>query len=200
MAGVFAELLKKNASSGLIPTRMSEARLWAQSKATSLMKSPTSVISRAPSSQVTTTPGRAIGSMVLFNYSATTAKDLPYWDAFPLVFPFSVDSTGMYGINMHYLPPAMRASLMDSLWKIASGPATNESTKLNLSYNILQSASRNQYFKPCVKHYLNRGLMSNLVVIPATEWNVALFLPLERFQKASSSKVHQDSRRIIRGS
>ena len=200
MAGVFAELLKKNASSGTIPTRMAEARAWAQTKATSLMRSPSSVISRAPSSQTTASPGGAVGSMVLFQYSATTAKDLPYWDAFPLVFPFSVDSSGMYGINMHYLPPAMRASLMDSLWKVASGPSTDPNTRMNLSYGLLQNASRNQYFKPCVKHYLNKGLMSNLVVIPATEWNVALFLPLERFQKASSSKVHQDSRQIIRGS
>lgn len=200
MAGVFAELLNKNVSSGAIPTRMSQARTWVQTKATTMMRSPSSVISRAPSSTVITSPGAAIGSMVLFQYTATTAKDLPYWDAFPLVFPFSADSTGMYGINMHYLPLTMRATLMDSLWKLASGPATDEKTRLNMSYGILQSAARNQYFKPCVKHYLNKGLTSNLVVIPATEWNVALFLPLERFQKASASKVHQDSRRIIRGS
>ena len=199
MAGVFAELLKKNASGGSIPSRMSEARTWVQTKATSLMKSPAAVISQAPSSKLKSTPGGSIGSMVLFQYTATTAKDLPYWDAFPLVFPFNVDSTGMYGINMHYLPLGMRASLMDSLWKLASGPATDEKTRLNLSYSILRSAASNQYFKPCVKHYLNTGLTSNLVSIPAAEWNVALFLPLERFRKASTSQVHQDSRRIIRG-
>lgn len=198
MAGVFADLLKKNTSSGTIPTRMSEARTWARSKASSLMKSPQSVVSRSGSHSVTT-PAAAMGSMVLFNYSATTAKDLPYWDAFPLVFPISADSTGMYGINMHYLPPPMRAQLMDALWKYASGPNTDPSTTMQLSYSTLQAAARMPYYKPCVKHYLNRGLMSNLVVIPATEWNVALFLPLERFQKASSSHVHQESRRIIRG-
>lgn len=200
MTGVFANLLKKNITNGAIPTRMAEARNWVQTKATAAMKSPSTIISRTPSSNIATNPGAAAGSMVLFNYTATTAKDLPYWDAFPLVFPFNIDSTGMYGINLHYLPFTMRANLMDSLWKIASGPATDEKTRLNLSYGLLQAASRNQYYKPCVKHYLNRGLTSNLVVIPATEWNVALFLPLERFRKASTSQVHQDSRRIIRGS
>ena len=200
MAGVFADLLKKNVSNGAIPTRMAEARAWVQTKATAVMKSPASIISRTSSNYIATSPGSAVGSMVLFHYTATTAKDLPYWDAFPLVFPFSVDSTGMYGINMHYLPLTMRATLMDSLWKVASGPSTDAKTQLNLSYSLLQGASRNQYFKPCVKHYLNKGLTSNLVVIPATEWNVALFLPLERFRKASTAQVHQDSRRIIRGS
>lgn len=198
MAGVFAELLKKTTTTGGIPTRMTAARDWARTKATSLMKSPYSVVAGSGRQSVST-PGAAVGSMVLFQYSATTAKDLPYWDAFPLVFPFDVDSTGMYGINLHYLPPPMRAQLMDALWKHASGPDTDPNTKMQISYGILQGAAKTPYYKACVKRYLNKGLMSNLVVIPATEWNVALFLPLERFQKASSSHVHQESRRIIRG-
>ena len=198
MAGVFADLLKKNASNGTIPTRMSEARTWAQTKATSAMKSPRTVVSRS-AKYSTASPAAAMGSMVLFQYQATTAKDLPYWDAFPLVFPFDADSSGMYGINMHYLPPPMRAQLMDALWKHASGPDSDSATQLQISYGIIQAAAKMPLYKACVKRYLNKGLMSNLVVIPATEWNVALFLPLERFQKASTSQVHQDSRRIIRG-
>lgn len=199
MAGVFADLLKKAATTGSIPTRMAEAKTWARTQSTNLMRNPAAVISNTRSKNIITTPSGSVGSMVLFRYNATTSKTLPYWDAFPLVFPFDVDDTGMYGINMHYLPPPMRAQLMDALWKQASGPETDPKTKLQITYKVLQSAARMPLFKPCVKHYLNKGLVSNLVVIPATEWNVALFLPLERFQKASVNQVHQDSRRIIRG-
>lgn len=197
MAGVFAELLKKTSQTGGIPTQMAAARSWA-SKQTSLLTKPSTVISRSTSSSVSS-PAQAIGSMVLFEYSATTDKNLPYWDRYPLVFPFAVDSKGMHGINMHYLPLPMRARLMDALWAHASGPSTNSQTQLQLSYGLLQNAARMPYYKPCVKRYLNKGLMSNLVVVPANEWNVALFLPLERFQKASSGRVHEDSRRIIQG-
>ena len=93
----------------------------------------------------------------------------------------------------------MRARLMDALLGVADGPMTNPNTKLKLTYDVLQGASRNQYFMPCVKHYLNRGLSSNIVTIPPQEWSIALFLPLERFQKASSAEVYKDSSRKIRG-
>lgn len=192
-------MLKKSIDSRTIPTKTAEAQTWARQMATTAMKNPKSVIKSAPSALQKGEPSNSIiGQMLLFQYDATTAKDLPYWDKFPLVFPFHVDSTGMWGINMHYLPYQMRAVLMDSLASAASGALDNPKTKLQLSYSILQGASKNRYFEPCVKHYLNKGLASNIVTIPASEWSIALFLPLERFQKASSNRVHADSIRKIR--
>ena len=193
-------MLKKTVDNKTLPTRMKEARDWVTKNANAAMKSPTAIIKKAPSGQAARAPNDSIlGSMVLFQYEATTAKNLPYWDRFPLVFPFELTGDGMYGINMHYLPPMMRAKLMDSLMTIADSPTIDAKTKLNLSYTTLQSAARNRYFQPCVKRYLNSGLASRMVVIPATEWNLALFLPLERFQKASAAQVYKDSQRIIRG-
>lgn len=198
---VFSNLLKKTADNKSLPTRMREARAWVQKHATAAMKNPSAIIKAAPSTQTRSSisSNSLIGSMILFEYKATTAKTLPYWDRFPLVFPFSYTSDGMYGINMHYLPYPMRAALMDSLYNIADDKNLSEGTKLDLSWNALQAASRNRYFQPCVKRYLNTGLASRAVTIPATEWNIALFLPLERFQKASTAAVHEQSRRIIRG-
>jgi len=199
MAAVFANLLKKNVDASTIPTRTNEARKWVQTTASAAMKNARNVIKAAPAVVQKGAPSNSIiGQMLLFQYQATTAKDLPYWDKYPLVFPFHVDSTGMWGINMHYLPHTMRAALMDQLMTVATGDTTDPKTKLKLSYTILQGASKNRYFQPCVKHYLNKGLASNIVPIPANEWSIALFLPLERFQKASASQVHEDSKRIIR--
>lgn len=197
---VFANMLQKNARAGTIPTRTAEARKWVSTTATSAMKNPTQVLKNAPALlQKGNTSKSILGSMLLFQYEATTAKDLPYWDKFPLVFPFHITSTGMYGINMHYLPYPMRARLMDSLLSIADGPMDNPNTKLKLTYTLLQGAAKSRYFAPCVKHYLNKGLSSNIVTIPANEWSIALFLPLERFQKASSAEVYKDSSRQSRG-
>jgi hypothetical protein len=199
MASVFANLVKNTAASAL-PTKTAEAQRWVNNTATRTMGNASAVIKSAPASSKIGSPQQPlIGSMVLFQYQATTAKDLPYWDKFPLVFPFDITSDGMYGINMHYLPIPLRAKLMDALMHIADGPMTDAKTKLQLSYQVLQSVSRNNYFAPCIKRYLNKGLASKLVVVPATEWSVALFLPLERFQKASSREVYEDSRRKIKG-
>ena len=199
MASVFANLIK-NTPNGALPTKTAEAQRWVQNTATRSMGNAANVIKSAPASASAARPANSlIGSMVLFQYQATTAKDLPYWDKFPLVFPFDMTADGMYGINMHYLPIPLRARLMDALMHIADGPMNSEKTKLQLSYQVLQSAARNNYFVPCIKRYLNKGLASKLVVVPATEWSVALFLPLERFQKASSREVHDDSRRKIKG-
>ena len=45
-----------------------------------------------------------IGKMYLFQYDAKHKKILPYWDRFPLIFPFDYAKDGFYGINLHYLP------------------------------------------------------------------------------------------------
>ena len=200
MASVFTNLLSKTIAARGIPTKTAEAQKWVQTVSARTIGNPSRVIKSAPLNQTKmSTSNSIVGSMVLFQYQATTAKNLPYWDKYPLVFPFQNTADGMYGINMHYLPIPLRARLMDALMWVADGPTTDEKTKLKLTYDVLQSASRNNYFKPCIKHYLNRGLASKLVMVPATEWSVALFLPLERFQKASSREVHEDSRRIIKG-
>jgi hypothetical protein len=36
-------------------------------------------------------------------------------------------------------------------------------------------------------------------LIPSNEWDIALFLPLERFAKESITNVYKDSRMIING-
>ena len=49
---------------------------------------------------------------------------------------------------------------------------------------------------PCVKRYLGDRIVSQTVRIDADEWEVAIFLPVERFQKASKGEVWADSRRF----
>ena len=78
------------------------------------------------------------------------------------------------------------------------GFATNEkydkTTSLQLSYNILKRFGR---AVPCVKRYLGDRVTSETVRIDADEWEIAIFLPVERFQKASKATVWRDSRRFF---
>ena len=139
-----------------------------------------------------------VGRMYMFAYDPKTKDDLPYYDKFPLIFPFRRVSGGFYGINMHYLPHMLRARLMDNLYTLANNTNKDDTTKLRLSYEMLNSAAKFRYFKPCVKHYLNSQVKSRFLWIPANQWDTALFLPLERFTGATKQQVWRDSRRMVR--
>jgi hypothetical protein len=135
-----------------------------------------------------------IGSMFLFQYDAKYKETLPYWDMFPLVFPIEMDSKGFLGINLHYLPPTLRASLFDGLTRFKSKSASKD---LAINYQILTKYSSLSYFKPCVKRYLYGHVRSKFMYIEPEEWPIAIFLPLQKFQKASAGKVYADSRKSL---
>jgi hypothetical protein len=139
-----------------------------------------------------------VGRMYMFAYDPKTKDDLPYYDKFPLIFPFRRVQGGFYGINMHYLPHVLRARLMDNLYTLANNTNKDDTTKLRLSYQLLDSAAKFRYFRPCVKHYLNSQVKSRFLWIPANQWETALFLPLERFTGATKQQVWRDSRRMVR--
>jgi len=134
-----------------------------------------------------------LGKMFFYKYDPKFAKKLPYWDMYPLVFPFERAPGGFYGLNLHYIPPRDRAVLMDNLNQYASNNKYDQTTRLELSYRLLKRYGR---AVPCVKRYLGDRIVSQTVRIDADEWEVAIFLPVERFQKASKGEVWADSRRF----
>ena len=93
----------------------------------------------------------------------------------------------------------LRARLMDTLYDQANNDSFDETTRLRLTYNILSSAARFRYFKPCVKFYLNNQIDSRIYFIHPDEWEIALFLPIHKFQNAKPAEVHRDSRNTIAG-
>ncbi len=134
-----------------------------------------------------------LGKMFFYKYDPKFAKKLPYWDMYPLVFPFEKAPGGFYGLNLHYIPPRDRAVLMDNLNQYASNNKYDQTTRLELSYRLLKRYGR---AVPCVKRYLGDRIVSQTVRIDADEWEIAIFLPVERFQKASKGTVWKDSRRL----
>lgn len=138
-----------------------------------------------------------VGSMCMFFYDPKHKDTLPYYDRFPLVIVVGPAEGGFYGLNLHYLPPILRAKFLDSLMDITDNKIYDESTRFNLSYNLLQRAAKMKYFKPCFKHYLSEHVRSRFAVVPAPEWEIATFLPTADFAKSGKNKVYQDSRRMI---
>ena len=195
MAVIFDEILSKGIRAGKVPAREQQSRTWYRDTANkfktvnerNLMKGDTDRLRSQPK----------IGHMYMFYYDAKHKETLPYFDRFPMIFPYKKVKGGFMGINLHYLPHILRAKLMDSLYDISSNDLYDETTKLRMSYNILSSASKYKWFKPCIKHYLTTQVRSRFLYVYPAEWDIALFLPLERFSGANKSKVWSDSKKLI---
>lgn len=194
---IFEKLLKQAAQAGIITNKAVDATNWLRDKATDVrIADPQRVIQQGVDRGRTQLK---IGQMFLFKYDPKLKDKLPYYDRYPLIFPISKDSKGFYGLNMHYLPLQFRAILMDNLYQLINNYKNDETTKLRLTYNLLSGAAKFRYYKPCLKHYLNSQVESKFIYIAPNEWDVALFLPLQRFKGASINTVYKDSRRIITG-
>ena len=91
---------------------------------------------------------------------------------------------------------------MDALYRNVY-PDRNQITderRIRLTYKILQNVARNRFYVPCIKRYLNSHLRSKIYMIPPVDWDIALFLPTQKFVKASDSRVWRESANKIRSS
>lgn len=138
-----------------------------------------------------------IGSMFMFFYQPKHKDTLPYYDSFPLVIVLKPAEGGFLGLNLHYLPPVLRAKFLDALLENTNNKKFDETTRFNLTYNLLERATKLKYFEPCIKHYLTDHVRSRFALVEAPEWEIATFLPVADFQKAKASTVWKDSRRKI---
>ncbi len=190
----FPEILRKGYSSGRVPGRPN-AREWYRDQARAVGSVNTKRLMMDPrqKDQQQILPGR----MYCFFYDPKLKETLPYYDKFPLVFPFRLSGDRMLGINLHYLPHGYRAQLMDQLYQLEDRRMKTDK-KLRLSYDILNGASQFSAFRPCIKSYLFTHLRSRFLEIPYDSWDVALMLPMERFEKANKQQVWKESAQAIR--
>lgn len=194
-AVVYQTILQEAAAKGIIPLSSSRAIDWFRKTAQQTSVTGAQVVQQTNRTSVATTNMNpaCIGRMFLFKYDAKTKQTLPYWDQYPLIFPFAMNRGGFKGINLHYLNPKMRAVLMDGLYSITNHADNVDQLKLNLTYKLLQSMSKLRYFKPCVKQYITSQARSKFVYIEPKYWDIVLMLPIAKFQKQTEDFVWQDS-------
>lgn len=195
MSSIFDTILTKGVRAGQMPARTESAREWYRNTAQEYKNINETKLMKGGNERLTNRP--MIGSMYMYYYDPKHKATLPYYDRFPLVFPYRKVENGFMGLNLHYLPLNYRAKLMDALYDVANNDKFDETTKLKFNYNILNSASKYKYFAPCVKHYLTEQVRSRFLYVYPSEWDIALFLPLERFQGASKQKVWAESKKLI---
>lgn len=134
-----------------------------------------------------------IGNMYQFVYDAKWKNELPYWDKFPLSIVIEMYPDGFLGLNLHYLPPQVRAVLLDELMQYKTTKDISEKTRLQLSWRMLADSRKHPMIYPCVKRYLYSHVQSNFLMVNPTEWEHVIFLPIENFQKQTKEYVWKQS-------
>lgn len=133
------------------------------------------------------------GNLYMFFYDPKHKDTLPYYDAFPMVFPWKTTENGFMGLNLHYLPYGLRVRLMDKLLMFKTNSTMSEKTRLQFSWSLINGVAKFAPAAPCVKQYLLDHVKSPFVKINAIDWPTAMMLPVERFVGASSQYVWQES-------
>ena len=200
MSNIFNRLELQAFRAGVTP-RTDESRAWFMNKAKNMRSiNRQQLMKEDPLKQRTKLANLSksglVGTMQMFFYDPKHKDTLPYYDLFPLIVVVGPAKDGFYGLNLHYLPPILRAKMLDSLMETASSRKTDDA-KFMITYKKLQAISKLKYYEPCFKHYLAKHVKGKFAEVPAPEWEIATFLPTAQFRKANSKKVYADSRKAI---
>lgn len=195
---IFQRLAQRGKLEGVDTTiRQRDARTWFRNAAQEVSSVNSNLMMRDKKNSVTSIDEKSIGSMFMFFYDPKLKDKLPFYDIFPLVIPIGMKNDGFLGLNLHYLPPYLRAVLMDKLYQTVNNKRYDATTQLKVSYDLLNEYSKFRYFKPCVKRYLFSHVGSSFLKIEPVYWDAALMLPTERFKNKSKELVWKNSREMV---
>lgn len=137
------------------------------------------------------------GWFYAFTYNPKHKKTLPYYDRFPFIMMLELYSDGFLGLNMHYLSPVDRARFMSRLYQFETNsiPELSIESRIKINYEVLKKSNQLAYYKPCLKRYLYSHVGSLFIPIYRDEWDVALFLPTEKFTKKPMTHVFEESKK-----
>lgn len=149
-----------------------------------------------------------IGKLYLFQYEAEEAGDeeTGLYDRYPMVFIFNATKTAagntvLWGLNMHYLSPRERMLLYQELLNLKTNKRWSKNVRMKLSWNLIKGVAKSRLYSRAVHAYRLDRVQSRLVEIPAYDWNIAVFLRLEKFIQPKShieATKSQMRRRIIK--
>jgi hypothetical protein len=199
MASLF-DTLQAGASRSQVRLNTNDAKNWFKKNIKALGKvTPQKVLKDSALDKATVAElgkATAVGSMYMYFYDPKHKATLPYYDRFPLTIVVGEAPGGFYGLNLHYLSPVVRARFLDKLMSLAPSDISKDTARLKkLRYNLLASAAKYKEFEPCYRHYLMPKVKTNLVQVPMTDWEIAIFLPTEQFKKVSKETVWRYSRK-----
>jgi len=183
MSNLFQKLEIEAFRAGIQP-RTKESMDWFRRKATQLGRVGKSVMNDE-AVKLQSSMRDPVGNMYMFFYDPKHKKTLPYYDKFPLILMIGPADGGFYGLNLHYLPPVLRAKVLDAVLA--------EDNK-----EVAIKRIPKKYISPMIKHYLNDHVKSRFALVDKPEWEIATFLPTAQFEKLTASQVYTRSKRMIK--
>ena len=176
-----------------ITANTKSSQRWFQTKVKALSAPSRTALLKDEALKKTANP--RVGDMMMYSYDPKHKATLPYYDRFPLTIMVQPAKGGFHGLNLHYLSPGVRARFLDELMALSPSKMTDTSRLAKLRYDLLTGAQKYKEFKPCFKHYLMSQVKSQMVRVPMTEWEIAIFLPVEQFVNVKSQSVWRYSRK-----
>ncbi len=142
------------------------------------------------------------GFFYFYMYDPKHKATLPFYDKFPFTLVLDVQEDRFHGLNFHYLDYSMRARLFDALYELRQGRTSRPTTrdirmKVKATYDLLKVSSKYKAFRPCFKEYLMEHVRTPLMKVGAKEWDLALFLPVQQFEKKDQSYIWRQSLKQI---
>jgi len=179
---LFQQLEIEAFRAGITP-RTKQSIEWFRNKARQLGKTSIANVMDEPELEIETKADTTgpLGNMYMFQYDPKYRMTLPYYDAFPLVIITGARKGGFIGMNLHYLPPVLRAKLLDSILG-----------------NTASVGLPRKYVEPTIHRYLNNHVRSRFAKVQKPEWEIATFLPTAQWRKAPASSVYRDSRKKVK--
>lgn len=204
---IFDRLLQQGLRSGQVAGLSKASREWFRSQAAQVSRvSPNALVN--PDESVDQPTGKVSnnkfatqifpGGLYTFMYNPKYKFSLPYYDKFPLIFPVDAGRGFFTGLNMHYLPHKYRARLMDVLYDYVGSDEITDRNAYGMALAAVSRAAKLRYFAPTFKRYLTNNVQSRFLEISPKEWEIALFLPTERFIGAGADIVWTDTTKKVR--
>ncbi|QGZ14165.1 DNA end protector protein [Rhizobium phage RL2RES] len=137
------------------------------------------------------------GTIMTYLYDAKNADTLEFWDRAPLIIFLDIQKNGNFlGLNLHYLPPNVRAKILALLMKTVTATKLRHDVRMRLTYDMCAKIAAYKPLQFCLKSYIPNRITSKLVRIQPQDWAHAIFFPSDRFQKKSNRYVWAQSRKF----
>lgn len=129
-----------------------------------------------------------VGKLYAYVYNAKHKETLPYWDKFPLIVYLGLGKQGnttlMYGLNLHYIPPKARQQFLEELLKNYSNtPLISNKTRLKINWGSVKGFVGADKM---IKAYLPGNIVGTFTEIKPSDWANVVMLPLQNFQSKGS--------------
>ena len=111
MALSYFEKLETDAFRSGVQPRTRESLQWFKKRLKSVTRVQNNQILKDPLLNRVAKP--LMGRMYMYFYDPKTKETLPYYDRFPLIIMVKKEKGGFTGLNLHYLPPVLRARFFD---------------------------------------------------------------------------------------